>query len=54
MVTNSLEEQAFIERLTKIAEDNLNNEQFGVSELARELGMSRSYIHRRLKALNNQ
>jgi TolB-like protein/AraC-like DNA-binding protein len=54
MNVNSREEQAFIDRLTKIVEANLNNEQFGVSELAREMGISRSYIHRRLKAIANR
>lgn len=54
MGDNSINEQAFLNRLTKITEANLNNEQFGVSELARELGMSRSFIHRRLKAITNQ
>jgi TolB-like protein/AraC-like DNA-binding protein len=44
----------FIEKLKIIVESNLHNEQFGVSELTREAGMSRSAIHRRLKSLKNQ
>ncbi len=44
----------FIKKLTGIIEENLENGQFGVSELAGEMGMSRSYIHRRLKSINNQ
>lgn len=47
-------EQNFLSRLTEITEANLNNEQFGVAGLAHKMGMSRSYIHRRLKALTNQ
>ncbi|MCK5138122.1 MAG: helix-turn-helix domain-containing protein [Bacteroidales bacterium] len=43
----------FIKKLTEVTEANLTNNQFGVSELARKLGMSRSYIHRRLKTLTN-
>ncbi len=54
MTVNANEDQAFLNRLTEITEANLNNEQFGVSELVREIGMSRSYIHRRLKSISNQ
>ncbi len=54
MNVSTNDEQAFINRLTEITEANLQNEQFGVSELAREMGMSRSHIHRRLIALSNQ
>jgi AraC-like DNA-binding protein/TolB-like protein/tetratricopeptide (TPR) repeat protein len=38
----------FIERLTAIIEANLQNDQFGVQELAREMNMSRSHLHRQL------
>ncbi len=41
----------FLERLTAITEANLTNAQFGVSELAREMGMSRSNLHIRVKKL---
>ncbi|MEE4287029.1 MAG: helix-turn-helix domain-containing protein [Mariniphaga sp.] len=51
MTSYNLEEQAFLKRLTGIVEANLSNEKFGVSELAQELGMNRSYVHRRLKGL---
>jgi AraC-like DNA-binding protein/TolB-like protein len=40
--------QDFIGRLTEIIEANLQNEQFGVEELAREMSMSRSSLHRRI------
>jgi AraC-like DNA-binding protein len=39
----------FLERLTEITKANLTNSQFGVSELAREMGMSRSNLHLRVK-----
>src|SRR5690606_4090877 len=39
----------FLERLTLITEANLTNAQFGVSDLAREMGMSRSNLHLRVK-----
>ena len=41
---------SFISRLTEITEANLANEQFGVSDLAREMGMSRSNLHRKIKS----
>ncbi|WP_020532654.1 helix-turn-helix domain-containing protein [Flexithrix dorotheae] len=34
--------------------DNLNNEQFGVENLADQVGMSRSHLHRKLKMLKGQ
>jgi AraC-like DNA-binding protein/TolB-like protein len=39
----------FIKRLTDLIEANLHNDQFGVNELARELNMSRSTLHRKVK-----
>lgn len=53
MSGNSKSEHEFVKRLAKIVEANLHNEQFGVSELAREMKMSRSHIHRHLKTLTN-
>lgn len=44
-------DDAFIQKLQDIIDSNLENEQFGVSELAREVGISRSQLHRRLKDL---
>jgi AraC-like DNA-binding protein len=41
--------QDFVRRLTDLVESNLQNEQFGVQELAREMNMSRSNLHRRVK-----
>lgn len=43
-------DQAFIKRLTDIIIANLGNEQFGVDELVLQMGMSRTTIHRKLKA----
>ncbi len=54
MSANSSEKKVFLNRLTEITEANLANDQFGVSELAGEFGMSRSYVHRHLKAFTNQ
>jgi TolB-like protein/AraC-like DNA-binding protein len=44
----------FISRLREIVEANFHNEQFGVNELAAKTGLSRSYIHRRLKTISNK
>ena len=43
----------FLLRVTAIIEENISNEQFGVSELAREAGMSRSNLLRKIKSLTN-
>ncbi len=51
MHDNSNTQQEFLNRLTGIVEANLTNPQFGVSELAREMGMSRSNLHLRVKKL---
>jgi TolB-like protein/AraC-like DNA-binding protein/Tfp pilus assembly protein PilF len=39
----------FLDKISGIIEKNLSNEQFGVSELAHEAGMSRSNLLRRIK-----
>ncbi|MCB2221644.1 MAG: helix-turn-helix domain-containing protein [Bacteroidetes bacterium] len=39
----------FLKKVTEIIEENVSNEQFGVSELAREMGMSRSNLLRKIK-----
>ena len=39
----------FIQRLTTLIEEQISNEQFGVSELAAKAGMSRSNLLRRIK-----
>ena len=46
--------QQFLQKLAGIVEDHIDNEQFGVTDLAREMGMSRSQIHRRLQELTGQ
>ncbi len=46
--------EIFIKKLTDIILANLQNENFGVDELAREAGFSRSSIHRRLWEIKRQ
>jgi TolB-like protein/AraC-like DNA-binding protein len=50
---NSISENEFLKKLTEITESNLTNAQFGVSELAREMGMSRSNLHRIVSSTAN-
>ncbi len=44
----------FLHRLTELVEANLANEHFGPEELAGEMGMSHSNLHRKLKSITNQ
>ncbi|MBN1117485.1 MAG: helix-turn-helix domain-containing protein [Bacteroidales bacterium] len=50
----SNQNDAFIRKLSQIVTDNFQNEQFGVSELAKIAGISRSQLHRRLKQIINK
>ncbi len=44
-------ENDFLDKITEIIKENISNEQFGVSELAREIRMSRSNLLRKIKKL---
>ena len=44
-------EDKFLNKLKEVIEDNISNEQFGVSELAHETGMSRSNLLLKVKKL---
>ena len=44
----------FLQEVFKTIKDNLDNEQFGVEEIARNVGFSRSQLHRKLKALSDK
>jgi AraC-like DNA-binding protein/TolB-like protein len=41
----------FLKRLTDIVNENITNKQFGVSMLAKEMGMSRANLHRKVNAI---
>ena len=43
----------FQSKLLDVIDANLNNTNFGVSELAREMGMSRSNLHLKVKKVSN-
>ena len=45
--------QKFIEALKRVIEKNIDNELFGVEDLGKAMAMSRSQIHRKLKALTD-
>ncbi len=45
-------ENDFLTKLTEIVEANLTNPQFGVSLLAKEMGMSRSNLHRKVNEIS--
>ncbi len=44
----------FLEKLKKEVDDNLTNDQFSVEELAKNIGMSRSQLHRKLNTTTGQ
>lgn len=46
--------KVLLESIIKIIEDRYNDEQFGVEELSEKAGMSRSQLHRKLKANINK
>ena len=47
-------DQAFWQKVKDTVEENISNEQFSVEMLAREVGMSRVHLNRKLKALTDQ
>ena len=47
-------QQKFLLDLRKVIEDNVDNDQFGVDDLGSKMAMSRSQVHRKLKALTGQ
>jgi len=53
-MTISRTDEQFLGRLREIIDHNLSNEQFGVSELANEVGMSRSNLLRKVSKATDQ
>jgi signal transduction histidine kinase/DNA-binding response OmpR family regulator len=47
-------QQKFLQKIKNVVESNMDNSEFNVEELGDQLYMSRSQIHRKLKALTNQ
>lgn len=48
------QESTFIQSIREAIEANLDDEQYGIHELCRDIGMSRAQIHRKLKALTGR
>ena len=46
--------QKFLEKIKEVIEGNIDNSQFSVDDLGVEIAMSRSQVHRKLKALTDQ
>ena len=53
IAVNSVDEQ-FLEKLMRVVETNFEDEAFTVDQLGKEIGMSRSQLHRKLQALTNE
>lgn len=51
MVKHSSMDDQLVDRLFKIIDNNLQNEQFGPTGLARQVGLSKSQLNRRLKTI---
>lgn len=47
-------DDAFLQAITEVMYANLSNEHFGAKDLAIEVGLSRSQIHRRLNRINGK
>ncbi|MEM8526148.1 MAG: ATP-binding protein, partial [Bacteroidota bacterium] len=47
-------EDAFVERVRKKIEANLQNDEFGITELCQAIRMSRTQLHNKLKVLTNR
>ncbi|HPF50595.1 MAG TPA: helix-turn-helix domain-containing protein [Draconibacterium sp.] len=54
MASSRSGDEQFLKRLRQIIDENISNEQFGVSDLAREIGMSRSNLLRKVTKSTNQ
>ncbi|NOT50868.1 MAG: response regulator [Chitinophagaceae bacterium] len=50
----SSQENVFLEKIRAAIDENLDNEMFGVVDLANAVNMSRSQLHRKLKALTGE
>lgn len=48
------QEDAFLKKLRSIVDAHLESEDFGIGELCKELSVSRTQLHRKLKALTNK
>jgi len=54
MNVNLSSDSEFLNKLSRVVEANLADENFGVKELAQKTRLSRTQLHRKLKSINNQ
>ncbi|MGB5691650.1 MAG: AraC family transcriptional regulator, partial [Flavobacteriaceae bacterium] len=54
MINENPLEDKFIRKLSGILDMHLEDENFGIKELAKEVGLSRSQLHRRLKSISGK
>lgn len=47
-------QKEFLEKLIAIIDNNISNENFSVELLCREIGMSRTQLHRKIKSVTDQ
>ena len=47
-------DEVFLKKLRDVIEANIESTDFGVDDLCREIGMSRSQLHRRLQTLTSK
>jgi TolB-like protein/AraC-like DNA-binding protein/tetratricopeptide (TPR) repeat protein len=52
--TDSARQNSFLTKLKNIIEENLNNEQFGVEDLAERMNMDRTQVYRKVKSITNK
>lgn len=52
VLTTNTHDKNFIEKITAIIEERIDDYQLSVEELSKELGMSRSTLHKKLKAIS--
>jgi len=51
---NNRNDNAFLEKLYSIMEDNLDNQEFDINTLAKELYLNRTHFYQKVKVLTNQ
>ena len=54
MANGSSANEVFLQKLNQIVQAKLSDSEFGVNELAREMGMSRSNLHRRVSEMTGK
>lgn len=53
-VTITSTDEKFLKKAVKMVENNIDDVEFSVDNLGQEMGLSRSQLHRKLKALTTQ